>query len=71
MNRINPTKLLMTKWSTAEPRRKQRHFIVTRLIRNEQGTIIACELEAVINNKVYQIDWQELKDSTLWIMGWK
>lgn len=71
MNRINPAKLLMTKWSAAEPKQKERHFIVTRLIYNEAGTINACELEAVINKKVYQIDWQELKDSTLWIMGWK
>jgi len=71
MNRINPAKLLMTKWSVAEPKQKERHFIVTRLIHNEEGTIIACELEAVINNKVYQVDWRDLKDSTLWIMGWK
>lgn len=71
MNRINPRKLLMTKWSAAEPKRKERHFIVTRLVHNNQGTIIACELEAVINKNVYQVDWQELEDSTLWLMGWK
>ena len=71
MNRISPGKLLMTKWSAVEPKLKERHFIVTRLVRNEAGTIIACQLEAVINKNVYQIDWQELKDSTLWIMGWK
>ena len=71
MNRITPGKLLMTKWSAVEPKLKERHFIVTGLVRNEAGTIIACELEAVINKNVYQVDWQELKDSTLWIMGWK
>jgi len=71
MNRINPDKLLMTKWSAVEPKRKERHFIVTGLVRNEEGTIIACELEAVINKNVYQAEWQELKDSTIWIMGWK
>jgi len=71
MNRINPAKLLMTKWSAVEPKRKERHFIVTGLICNEEGTIIACELEAVINKNAYQIDWQDLKDSSLWIMGWK
>lgn len=61
----------MTKWSAIEVKRKERHFIVTRLIRNEQGTLIACELEAVINNNVYRVNWQELKDSTVWLMGWK
>jgi tryptophan-rich hypothetical protein len=71
MNRINSGKLLLTKWSAVVPKRKERHFIVTRLVRDDAGTIIACELEAVINKNVYQVDWQELKDSTLWIMGWK
>ena len=71
MNRINPGKLLMTKWSAVEPKRKERHFIVTRLIRNEQGTLIACELEAVINNNVHRVDWRDLKDSAVWITGWK
>ena len=71
MNTINPAKLLMTKWSAVKPVRKERHFIVTRLIRDEEGIITACELEAVINNNLYQLDWQELKDSRKWITGWK
>ena len=71
MNQFNPAKLLMSKWSAVKPVRKERHFIVTRLIRDENGTITACELEAVINKNLYQLDWQELKDSTLWLTGWK
>ena len=71
MNQFNPAKLLMSKWSAVKPVRKERHFIVTRLIRDENGTITACELEAVITKNLYQLDWQELKDSTLWLTGWK
>jgi tryptophan-rich hypothetical protein len=71
MNHINPAKLLLSKWSAVNPVRKERHFIVTRLIRDEKGTITACELEAVINNNLYQLDWHELKDSRLWLAGWK
>ena len=71
MNHINPDKLLMTKWSAAKPVRKERHFIVTGLIRDSKGTIIACELEAVINNNLYQLDWHELEDTDRWITGWK
>ena len=71
MNRINPEKLLLSKWTSVHVVEKQRHFIVVKLIRASDQTIIACELEAVINKNVYQVDWQELKDSTLWIMGWK
>ena len=71
MNRINPNKLLLTKWTAASPRHTERHFMVTRLIRSVDEKVIRCELVAVINNRVYEIDWRALKDSTTWIMGWK
>lgn len=71
MNRINPDKLLMSKWSAVKPVQRERHFIVTRLIRDTEGTIIACELEAVINKHLYRLDWHELVDSNRWIIGWK
>jgi len=71
MNRINPHKLLLSKWTAVEPQQKERHFIVTKLIRAENADIIACELEAVINNTIYEIEWQALKDSSCWLMGWQ
>ena len=71
MNRLNPEKLLMSKWTATQPRQGERHFLVTRLIRTEDGTIVGCELEAVINKKTREIDWRELQDSNRWVMGWK
>ena len=71
MNRLNPDKLLMSKWTAAQPVRRERHFIVTRLIRTGDETIIGCVLDAVINNNTYEIDWRELQDSTRWLAGWK
>ena len=71
MNRINPEKLLLSKWTTSKPVNKERHFIVTRLLRSDDEKVIACELEAVINKNSYEIDWQQLKDSSNWVMGWK
>ena len=71
MNRINPNKLLLTKWTAASPRHKERHFMVTRVDRSIDEKVIRCELLAVINNQVYEIDWRALKDSANWIMGWK
>jgi len=71
MNRLNPDKLLMSKWTATQTRQRERHFLVTRLIRTEDETIVGCELEAVINKKTCQIDWRELQDSNRWIMGWK
>jgi tryptophan-rich hypothetical protein len=71
MNRINPDKLLMSKWTATQPRQRERHFLVTRLICAEDETIVCCELEAVINKNTYEIDWRELQDSNRWVMGWK
>jgi tryptophan-rich hypothetical protein len=70
MNRINPDKLLLSKWTDAQPENRERHFIVTRLIRAEDETIIGCVLEAVINKSSREIDWRELQDSTRWLTGW-
>ena len=71
MNWLNPEKLLMSKWTATQPEQRERHFIVTRLIRTEDETIIGCVLEAVINKNTYEINWLELKDSSRWHTGWK
>ena len=71
MNRFNPEKLLMSKWTATQPTQRERHFLVTRLIRTEDETIVGCELEAVISKKTYEIDWRQLQDSNRWVMGWK
>jgi tryptophan-rich hypothetical protein len=71
MNPINPHKLLLSKWTAIEPKQKERHFMVTKLIRAEDEVIVACELQAVISNNVYEIDWHLLKDSSCWQMGWR
>ncbi|MDJ0831875.1 MAG: TIGR02450 family Trp-rich protein [Gammaproteobacteria bacterium] len=71
MNRINPHKLPRSKWTASVPRQRQKHFIVTRVIRDEQQRVIGCELEAVIDRRSYNIDWHELEDDSRWLMGWK
>jgi tryptophan-rich hypothetical protein len=71
MNQINPNKLLLSKWTAVAPKQKERHFMVIKLIRDDEQEIIACELEAVINNNSYEINWQILKDSSCWLMGWR
>jgi tryptophan-rich hypothetical protein len=71
MNRINPEKLMKSKWAAVDPVIRQRHFIVTGVQRNDEGFVVSCELEAVIIHKAAQIDWCELKDARRWLMGWK
>ena len=71
MIQINPSKLLHSKWTAVNPENKEKHFIVTRLIRNDLDEVHLCEIEAVINKKIYIIDWKELKQSNSWRQGWK
>ena len=71
MNRINPDKLLNSKWTAVRPVDRQRHFIVTGVIRSDDGQVTACEIEAVLTRKVSELDWRELKDSSRWVMGWE
>ena len=71
MPHLNPSKLLLSKWTAANPVRKEKHFLVTALIRDEEEKIIGCYLEAVHSKKLYELDWRELRDSSKWVQGWK
>lgn len=71
INRINPKKLLLSKWTAVTPEQKERHFIVSELIKDENEDVVSCILEPVINKNTYEVDWQILKNNEVWIMGWK
>ena len=71
MNPVSPKKLLHTKWTAVVPINKEKHFIISRVTFDEAGKVDVCELEAVLNKRVQQIDWRDLKDSNTWRQGWK
>ena len=71
MHRINPKKLLHSKWTAVSPVNKEKHFMVTELKFDEEGNVIHCVLEAVLTNREMPIDWQALKDTANWRQGWK
>ena len=57
MNQINPRKLLNSKWTALDPTKKRRHFMVTKLVLSpDNEIIIGCELEAVIDKSIAEID---------------
>ena len=70
MNKINPEKLINSKWTAQTPRNKEKHFIVTDVEYNEDGEVSRCELEAVLTKRQQYIDWRVLKDINLWKQGW-
>lgn len=71
MNRINPEKLALSKWTAVHPVAKRKHFMVTDLIRNERDLVIACVLEAVIDQHSHTLAWRELTDENHWLTGWR
>lgn len=71
MNKINPTKLLNSKWTAVKPVNREKHFLVSEVEFDEEGIVMSCQLEAVLSRNVYSIDWTELKNDQKWIQGWK
>ncbi|MGE6432829.1 TIGR02450 family Trp-rich protein [Shewanella baltica] len=71
MNKINPKKLLNSKWTAVKPTNKEKHFLVTEIEFDEEGVVISCSIEAVMSKRVIPINWHDLKDEGLWQQGWK
>ena len=72
-NKVNPKKLLLSKWTAVQPIAKQKHFLVTKVIAPEDPNekIEFVEIEAIYSKKVRQIAWRELMNSEDWLQGWK
>ena len=71
MNKINPKKLLNSKWTAVEPVKREKHFLVTEVEFDDTGDLVHCIIEAVLSKRSAPIDWQELKNSENWLQGWK
>jgi len=69
--RINPKKLINSKWTAVKPAQKEKHFIVTDVEFDDDDLVISCLIEAVISRRTFPIQWQELKNQDQWIQGWK
>jgi tryptophan-rich hypothetical protein len=72
MTKINPKKLLNSKWTAVKPSHKEKHFMVIGLIAPElpATAISLVELEAVYTKRKQTLHWQTLSDEALWSQGW-
>jgi tryptophan-rich hypothetical protein len=70
--RLNPRKLLLSKWTAVQPQHKEKHFLVTRVLLPDDPSqpITEVELEAVYTRSSRIIPWQSLTDSSCWRQGW-
>lgn len=71
MIRINPKKLLNSKWTAASPKHKEKHFLITEIELDEEGEVLSCVIEALMTKRAESIEWQSLKDTDQWLQGWK
>ncbi len=71
MNKINPQKLLNSKWTAITPINKEKHFVVIEVKFDEEAIVVSCSLEAVMSKRCIPISWQDLKDNEYWHQGWK
>ncbi|RTE65271.1 TIGR02450 family Trp-rich protein [Amphritea opalescens] len=70
MGQLNPNKLNLSKWTAIKPQQREKHFLVTALIRDDDGVVQQCVLEAVLTHREQRIPWQQLNDSETWKQGW-
>ena len=66
MRRLNPNKLLLSKWTAARPQNREKHFLVSELFCDEAGSVLQVELQAVLTRRSEQIDWRQLQDDEVW-----
>jgi tryptophan-rich hypothetical protein len=73
IRRLNPAKLLRSKWTAVAPSNKEKHFIVTRLIAAQPplGQIEQVELEAIHSRRKLILPWRALTDGSVWLQGWQ
>ena len=70
---LSPKKLLLTKWTAVHPIKKQKHFLVSKVVLpdppNEKIELV--EIEAVFSKNTQFIPWRDLTDPDKWLQGWK
>jgi tryptophan-rich hypothetical protein len=70
---LNPGKLLLSKWTAVDPRRKEKHFLGTRVVKPDSpaAPIEFVEIEAVHSRRTRILSWRDLADPGVWQQGWK
>jgi len=71
MNQINPKKLLNSKWTSVTPVNREKHFVISEIIFDEDDVVTSCRIEAVLSKSAISINWHDLKDDRCWVHGWK
>lgn len=68
--KINPRKLLNSKWTKVNPQNKEKHFMVVRLDYDDDNQLVDCVIEAVLSKRRAHINWRDLQNRDEWLSGW-
>ncbi|MGA1195667.1 MAG: TIGR02450 family Trp-rich protein, partial [Candidatus Latescibacterota bacterium] len=52
---LNPEKLYHSKWTAVKPQNKEKHFIVTKVLKDDNDRVQDVVLEAVLTKQVWQM----------------
>ncbi len=50
---------------------KEKHFEIIKVEFDDTQNVIDCIIQAVFTKNEYPINWRDLKNNELWLMGWK
>ena len=72
MNPVNPKKLLLSKWTAVRPVRKDKHFLIAKVIEPlvAGDKIEWVDIEAVYSRATQRVSWRELQNEEVWKQGW-
>lgn len=70
-HRLNPRKLLLSKWTAVRPLNREKHFLVSEVFCDDEGVVLAVELQAVLTHRAQRLPWQALQEMEAWKMGWQ
>ncbi len=70
--KLNPRKLLFSKWTAVAPQNQEKHFIVSQLLLPDDPTLPLemIELEAIFSKRSFLLPWRDLQDTATWHQGW-
>ncbi len=72
ITKLNPKKLLLSKWTAVTPQNQEKHFIVSKLLLPDDPTVPLeiIELEAIFSKRSFLLPWRDLQDTATWRQGW-
>jgi len=71
--RVQPAKLLHSKWTAAVPLNREKHFMVVALVKPvaPDAPVEVVTIEAVLTGRTFDLPWRTLRDPAVWLQGWR